>query len=82
MSLKPAASKSNFLDRHAGNAVAKPAADDAEVSQGGPAVGDHEARAQALKTGPMINATPKFSSGPNAAVPTFPTKTDATEKRV
>ncbi len=82
MSFTPPTSKSAFLDKHAGNAAPKPAADDASVVEGGPAITDHKAKQAALKTGPMINATPKFSSGPNAAVPTFGTKTDATEKRV
>jgi len=80
MSFTPPTSKSTFLDRLANNAVPKPAADDKEVSQGGPAITDHEARAQALKTGPFINATPKFSSGPRSAVPTFPTKTANTNR--
>ena len=80
MSFTPPTSKSAFHDKHENNAVGKPAADDQEISQGGPAVTDHKAKQAALKTGPFINATPKFSSGPNSTVPTFPTVTDTTER--
>jgi len=75
----PPTSKSAFLDRHLNNTMPRSAAD-ADPVVGGQAVDDHKARQEALKTGPFINAVPKFSTGPKAAVPTFPTKTANTLK--
>lgn len=78
--MTPPTSKSSFLDRHVGNAAAKPAADDKEITQGGPAVADHKGRQAALELNPHINATPKFSTGPASEVGTFPTETDGTNR--
>lgn len=73
-------SSSNFLNNVSGQAAPKPAADDAPVQEGGPAVEDHQTRKGALRQtpqpSPFINAVPKFSTGPRSRQATFPTKSE------
>lgn len=72
-------SNSEFLNRHANNEAPRPEADGDPV-MGGQPIENHKARQKALEKGPFINATPKFSTGPKASVPTFPTKTENTAR--